>query len=306
MIIKVTNDLKKQDIWANGVELASIMGKDRIKGKRVLVFPETKKMHVHTFSGPVLMTDTYKISKLDAIKRDTLFALFGHKPRIVEYDGISTYWDESHVNVWCPSIDTLLFAKALKKIKPKLSKFKTGIEIGCGSGFLSKYVLEKNKNFKNFIVNDISKYAIKSAKDNINSKSASFYIGDGINKIKGKKFDLMICNPPYVPRPGSIGDNPYEGINLLKYFLQEGQKHLNPGGIIITNISSLCEDMVLETLPTMKMTVLEKMTVPLKVNNIMNNKVWLNYLLKQRHLQKKHKGGYDYWQGLKIVMLENK
>jgi hypothetical protein len=35
MIIKITNDLKKEEIWANGTELASIMGKDRKNDKRI-------------------------------------------------------------------------------------------------------------------------------------------------------------------------------------------------------------------------------------------------------------------------------
>ena len=42
MIIKLSSDLKKQEIWANGVELASIMGKDRKNGKRVLTYPVNK------------------------------------------------------------------------------------------------------------------------------------------------------------------------------------------------------------------------------------------------------------------------
>ena len=55
--------------------------------------------------------NNYKISKLNPTLRDTLFSLFQCKPRFVEYDGVSTYWDDTHKGVWCPSIDTILFAK---------------------------------------------------------------------------------------------------------------------------------------------------------------------------------------------------
>lgn len=304
MIIKVRSDLKKQDIYANGGELASIMGHDRIKGKRVLDFPASKKQYVYTFNNPILMTDNARIARLNSTLRDTLFALYAVKPRIIEYDGVSVSWDQSHISVWCPSIDTLLFAKALKKIFSKRKNFKTAVEIGCGSGFLSKYVLMKNKKIKSMIINDINPYAIKCAKDNIQDNRAIFEIGSGIEKIKDKKFDLMICNPPYVPRKKSIDDNPYEGIGLLNYLLHEGQDYLNSGGMIVTNISSLCWDLVLKIKPKMKMTVLEKMKVPLKVNNILNNPKWVDYL-KTCGLQKGNKD-YLYWQTLYIVMLENK
>jgi len=304
MLIKISNDLKNEDIFAKGVELASIMGKDRKNGKRIITYPKEEKQYVYTFKNPVLLTDNYKISKLTPTLRDTLFSLYSSSFRTVEYDGVHINTDASYVHVWCPSIDTILFAKALRNFLKDKNNFKKVIEIGCGSGYLSKYILEKNKKIKSIIINDINPYAIKCAMNNIKDSRALFYIGDGIKKIKGQKFDLMICNPPYVPRPNSIDDNPYEGINLLNHLVHEGQKYLNPGGIIITNVSNLCWKTIFNKKPKMKMKILEKMKVPLKVNNILNNKNWINYLRK-KGLKKINKGGYEYWQEINIISLEN-
>lgn len=304
MIIKISSDLKKQEIWANGAELAGIMGVDRINGKRVTDFPLDKKKYVYTFNNPVLLTDNYRIGKLKPTLRDTIFSLYTMRPRTVEYDNVSVDWDHSHISVWCPSIDTVLLAKALGDIlKNKNNKFKKAIELGCGSGFLSKYLLAKSKTIRSMTVNDINPYAIKCAKENINDKRAIFRIGDGLKEIKGKKYDLIICNPPYIPRKNSIDDNPYEGIGLLNYLIHEGQNYLNPRGILIINISSLCIKQVLKVKPKMKMTLLEKMTVPLKVNNILNSPSWISYL-KQVGL-KKAKNGYDYQQTLYIMKFQN-
>jgi len=305
MIIKISNDLKKEEIFANGIELASIMGKDRKNGKRILNYPPSKKVFVHLFKNPVLITDNYQIAKLSPTKRDTIFSLFNSRPRIVEYGGVGVEWAEKYKTVWCPSIDTILFAKGIQNILPKLKKVKTAVEIGCGSGFLSKYLLAKNKQIKSMLINDINPDAISCAKDNIKDKRAKFFVGNGLELIKNKKFDLIICNPPYVPRPKGIGDNPYEGIGLLYHFLHHGQKYLNEGGILITNISSLSEKIVLNKQPLMKINILEKMRVPLKVNNIMNNPSWLKYLEKN-NLNKNFNQGYEYWQNIKIVFLENK
>ena len=119
------------------------------------------------------------------------------------------------------------------------------------------------------------------------------------------KFDLLICNPPYVPRRDSIDDNPYEGVELLYHLVHSGQDYLNPGGVLLINISSLCWNIVFKKKPFMKIKIFEKMEVPLKVNNILNNRAWLSYLEKNG-LKKRYKNGYDYWQTLFIAMFENK
>jgi release factor glutamine methyltransferase len=306
MILKVSGDLKKLDVYANGVELASIMGKDRQNGKRVITYSPSEKQLVYSFKNPVLMTDTYKICFLDQAMRDTLFSLYSSMPRTVEYDGVSVSWNNTiHVNVWCPSIDTVLYAKALKKLFNKRKKFDEVIEIGTGSGFLAKYALEKAK-INEIWINDINPYAIKCARDNIEDKRATFVVGDGLRLLKNRKFDLIICNPPYVPRPQSIDENPYEGVSLLHHLLHNAQDYLKPGGIMVTNISSLAEAIVMEEKPKLDIELLEKMEVPLKVNNIMNNKGWLDYLKKKGLVTRKdNKKGYKYWQTINIVTMSN-
>jgi precorrin-6B methylase 2 len=305
MLIRISPDLKTEEIWATGVELASVMGHDREHGRRVFTFPPSKKQFVARFKNPVLMTDNWRIGKLGPATRDTLFSLFNHQPRVVEYDGVSVSWNNTHVNVWCPSIDTVLFAQALKQLFKKQNNFRTAVEIGCGSGFLSKFVLAKCPKLKSILINDINPFAIKCAKDNIHDARARFYCGDGLAKIKNKKIDLLICNPPYVPRPGSIDDNPYEGVGLLNYLLYHAKEHLNPGGVLVVNVSSLCADIVLKDKPALPVQLLTKMSVPLKVNNIMNNAAWLRYLTKKCGLKKRWKRGYEYWQELFIVALNN-
>ncbi len=305
MILSFSKTLDNEEIFANGSELASIMGYDRKNGKRILSYPENHLLKVHTFSKPVLVTDNHKISKLSPSLRDTLFSLFSAKPRTVEYNGVSVIDRGKYPSVWSPSIDTLVFAKYADKLFSS-TKIKKAVEIGTGSGFLSKYLLYKNKFVESVLVNDINPDAIRFAMENINDKRALFYAGNGVEKIKDEKYDLIICNPPYIPRPKSIDDNPYEGIGLLYYLIHNGQNYLNNKGIFITNISSLCWKIVLKDKPAMKLKILGSLEVPLKVNNVMNNKEWLSYLLKNKLLMKKHKAGYDYWQKINIVAFENK
>jgi len=124
-------------------------------------------------------------------------------------------------------------------------------------------------------------------------------MGKEIRRRK-RKFDIVISNPPYVPRPRSIDDNPYEGIHLLYHLVHEGQKYLNDGGVLITNVSSLAWEIIFKRKPKMKMRILARIRVPLKVNNILNSPTWLSYL-KKRGLRKRMRRGYEYWHTINIL-----
>ncbi len=302
MLIKISSDLKKLEVYGSGANLSNILGKDRQNGKRVFNSDESKKLYVCTFKNPVLLTDNFRISKLKPSLRDTIFSLYSSRPRTVEYDGVSVIDRGYPQSVWSPSIDTILFAKAINKLFKHKRYMKKAVEIGTGSGFLSKYILMKNKNLKSVLINDLNPYAVQCAKENIKDKRAKFFIGDGLKKIKGNKFDLIICNPPYIPRHGSIDDNPYEGVGLLYNLVHNGSDFLEKNGLIITNVSSLCWDIIFKNKPKMKVTILEKMKVPLKVNNVLNNESWMKYLLKNG-LKKEYHDGYEYWHTLNIIAL---
>ncbi|MBI4919630.1 class I SAM-dependent methyltransferase [archaeon] len=299
MIIKFNSELTKQEIYANGDDLSRALALDKDeKGNRVYTWSKDKRKQVVIFDKPVLVTDNHKIGQLNPTLRDTVFALFSYPLKITEYENTSVDFEQQkYPGVWGPSIDTLLFCKALKKID--LTNVKTVLEIGCGSGFISKYLLNNSK-IKKIDLIDLNKYAIKCAKENIKDKRAKFHVGDALKFIENKKYDLIMCNPPYIPRPKSIDDNPYEGIYLLNYLLTQAKENLTPQGVIITNISSLCEHLTNQLIKTLSIKKLESLQVPLKVYNVLNNPEWMNYLL-QRGLKKEFKQGYEYWQTINIV-----
>lgn len=291
MLIKFTNDLRTQEIFAVGREQTSILGKS-VSGPDILV---------HSFADPVLVTDSYRIGLQSPTLRDTLFALYTFWPRTIEYDDVSVTWDNNkHIGVWGPSIDTLVIAKGLKKVLTDNPNIKTAIEIGCGSGYLSKYILSKCEKLELMVVNDINPYAIECARDNIGDIRADFRIGDGLQLLAENTFDLIVCNPPYIPRPNSVDINPYEGIGILNTLIQDSQKYLNPGGIVVIGLSNLADRIVFAKKPELEFRTIEEMDVPLKINNVLNNQEWIDYL-EDRNLIKDNHQGYDFWHRIKTI-----
>jgi methylase of polypeptide subunit release factors len=60
------------------------------------------------------------------------------------------------------------------------------------------------------VLNDINPNAEAYFNDHYDDPRFFFYLGDAKKYMESHKFDLIACNPPYIPRPKSIDDNPYE------------------------------------------------------------------------------------------------
>lgn len=294
MLIKFSKDLSKESLFAVDREQTSIMGREQI-GSPILV---------HEFNDPVLVTDNYKIGLLPSTIRDTIFSLFASPIRTTEYDGVATIWDTSVYNsVWSPSIDTLIIARAINRLLPEITNFKTGLEIGCGSGFLSQYTLEKS-NISQMTINDINPLSIKCAQDNINDNRAFFHLGDGLKLLSDKKYDFIVCNPPYIPRPGINNTNPYEGVGILNYLVHNGKKHLNPGGFMLVGLSNLSEPIIFKDKIEPGIETVEELSVPMKINNIHNTPDWMEYL-KSKGLDQNEHSGYQFWHTIKTFLIRN-
>jgi len=302
MIISYSKDLSEQEILAQGNELVNTMGLDRdAKGNRIHTLPDTMWMHVHTFKNPILVTDKVRIAQLEDIAvRESLYRLFEQPTVTTQYDGTEFTFTQSEVpSVWGPSIDTLLFARGLALTD--LSNVKRAVEFGSGSGFLGKYLLDHAPNIEEMTLIDINPNAKKSWDKNINDPRIKPFIGNA-RQIIGGQFDLVIANPPYVPRPDSSDDNPYEGLMMYSHLFEYYDTLVAPAGKMLINISSLSEQEVHTWMKEQGLTADARLSleVPLKVCNILNNPRWITYL-KEHGMKEELRQGYPFWQRITIA-----
>ncbi len=307
MIIEFSDELDTMNVYAQGKELASMFAQDKDEqGQRVYTWPKTKKQLIYSFSNPVLLTDNFCIAQLSPTLRDSLFNLFQATIKTTTYKTTSIVFNNQiYLGVWGPSIDTLLLCKAIDSLK--LSSVQSAAEIGSGSGFVAKHVLKQLPHLENMDLYDLNEHALTCWKDNIDDKRAQFLIGDATQLMQGKTYDLVICNPPYIPRPKSIDDNPYEGVFLIAHLLEQAHTYLNEKGKLILNFSSLCRHLVDPLIEkyNLEMKQLDEMKVPLKVFNVLNNPQWLSYL-EQNGLEKIEREGYEYWHTITIFEITKK
>ena len=127
--------------------------------------------------------------------------------------------------------------KYLKKIKTKNIRI---LDMGTGTGIQADTC--KRLGFSNILTSDIDKNAVEYVRKNGFESVQS----DLFKKIKKEKFDLIIFNPPYLPKDTlepkesrlatTAGK---EGYELIVEFLKQAKSYLSKTGVILLLFSSL-------------------------------------------------------------------
>jgi release factor glutamine methyltransferase len=156
--------------------------------------------------------------------------------------------------VFIPRIETEFWVKkAIKKIKKRGEDGKEKIrilDIFAGSGCIGIAILKNIKNSKVHFV-DIDKKAIEQIKINlklnkINQERYKVYRSDLFEKLKGKRYNFIFANPPYVARErlGEVQDSVLryepkrailagkEGLKYIKRLFKGTKRFLKQKGII--------------------------------------------------------------------------
>ena len=145
-----------------------------------------------------------------------------------------------------------LTSKLLQKVSIKIINNQNTVlkilELGCGDGNISKYLLENQKRKNILHASDISNKAIKAAKKNYEQK-INFKTGNLFSPWKGERFNIIISDvssindsvaqlsPWYKNIRCSSGE---DGLNNIKNILANIEKYAQKNFLFILPIISLC------------------------------------------------------------------
>ncbi len=90
----------------------------------------------------------------------------------------------------------------VEKVLPLIPENAEGLEIGCGSGCISITLLLEKPSIRITAV-DINPASLELSLENAKRYSVESRLtllkGDMFEPVKGKKFDFIVSNPPYIP-----------------------------------------------------------------------------------------------------------
>ncbi|HCH74192.1 MAG TPA: peptide chain release factor N(5)-glutamine methyltransferase [Clostridiales bacterium] len=124
---------------------------------------------------------------------------------------------------------------------------KTVLDLCTGSGAVA--IAVQKKTGARVSATDVSDKAIELAKENaaLNGAKIEFVTGDLFAAVKGRKFDVILTNPPYIKsadietlqtevkdfEPKLALDGGEDGLDFYKRIFAEAQNYLNASGVII-------------------------------------------------------------------------
>ena len=154
-----------------------------------------------------------------------------------------------HTLIPRPDTETLVEA-ALSKISPNTLhstsvQTKSILDLGTGSGAIA-LAIAKNCSFANVIAVDASQSALNIAIENAKNltlNNVQFLLSDWFKALNGKKFDLIVSNPPYIEandahlkqgdlrfEPESALASGSDGLKDIRQIIHTAPSHLNTNG----------------------------------------------------------------------------
>ena len=205
------------------------------------------------------------------------------------------------MSIFKENLTSKLLKEASIKIVNKQNSISKILELGCGDGNISKYLLKNQKKRNILCASDISNKAINVAKKKIDQK-INFKTGDLFSPWKGRKFNVIISDvssindevallsPWYKNIKCSSGQ---DGLNNIKNILTNIDKYAEKNSLFILPIISLCNTSKLTNLlkkKFKKVLLTKKIEWPLPpffFKNIINFKI----LKKQKKIEFREKFG---------------
>ena len=149
--------------------------------------------------------------------------------------------------VFRPRSDTWLLADALERTLPRRPRV---LDVCTGSGALA--VAAALAGAEEVTAVDVSWRAVLATRLNArrNGVTVEALRGDLFEPVRGRRFDLIVSNPPYLPSSRArlphrgaarAWEGGRDGRALLDRICAEGPRHLRRGGSLLLVQSSVCD-----------------------------------------------------------------
>lgn len=248
----------------------------------------------------------------DAAAKNALKKIVASGHKLVYHRGVLVHVDRrSEYKVFGPTIDTIVLAEVMTQCLLEASHVAVGsaIEVGCGNGLVSAVLVRNCNVLETLVATDIDFASLTCTEKNcgfvlegLTRKPELVYLGAAFRPSRFRqKFDLCVCNPPYIPVPPNahhatperfrINRRATGGTNLLLSMARNIAQIVKPCGTLAMITSGLSLDEFKAAIP-MGYEIKQPLgkhgiDAVFDVDAVVGDDEWLAFLINERGLKKR-------------------
>lgn len=244
-------------------------------------------------------------------------ARFRNGQILIKYRGLRFYWHRGP-ELWPPSIDSFSMLNELEQTGLFTEEFESLLDIGSGTGFLGITTLALNPNIISLDLSDwlltpqlygLINWLLNKRNRTYVSVTSMLGLFTKALELKGKPYDVVLCNPPYLPLLEGYDDLGFEstvaGTDLLKHVIR---KSSILGRNVYLQFSDLAKVEAIEEANKagVKLRPLgKKKLVPFRITILWNRTDYLKVLIDKCGLIEKKNNRHRYWHNIQTYLIES-
>jgi len=249
---------------------------------------------------------------------ETIGEAFGKQFTMIKYQDVKVVWFNTAPDIlWPPAIESIFMAKVLKDRGYEGRIINNVLDIGCGTGFLGIFLAKLNKHVKTVYFSDILLTPLLITKLNwkLNfngDKISKVFLSDAYenfphDEVPSTGFDLVICNPPFLPTLGFerllYSEAATSGTRLLEKVIIETKKYGNELIIGCSSMSFPEFDKAIEKAKPNKIEVLGERDVPFRILHAFKHEEFMRKLIDEKRIEVKNDTPFKCWSKFYVYRL---
>lgn len=120
----------------------------------------------------------------------------------------------------------------------------TLLDLGCGTGLYA--VAAAKRGMREVWACDIDAAAVQAARQNARRNGVDVHVAQGnlFQPVEGRRFDVIVANPPQTPAPPAARGPKFggeDGLAVFEPLIRQAPRHLTEGGKFLTFAVSLVD-----------------------------------------------------------------